>query len=120
MREPKNEADQYVVRGGLARPDNLIAGTTAHRMISELTGFSVQSAPGVSIDELARAGQFRNRWVGVTTLRTLRRHGFMIVFPTPGRGAYHATVRVPDPLPPDIAARLSALFVRYPNPHPVT
>jgi hypothetical protein len=119
MREPTDEADQHVVRAGLARPANLIAGTTMHRMFPELTGFSVQSAPGISIEELARGGQFRNRQISVTTVGTLRRHGFETAFPTPGRGAYHATVRVPDPLPPDIAALLSSLFVQCPNPHPV-
>jgi hypothetical protein len=88
-------------------------------MIPELTGFSVQSAPGISIGELARGGQFRNWQISVTTVGVLRSHGFETVFPTPGRGAYHATVRVPDPLPPVIAALLSSLFVRVRNPHPV-
>jgi hypothetical protein len=103
----------------LARPANLIAGTTRHHTIPELTGFSVQSAPGISIDELARGGQFRNRQISVTTVGALRRHGFETVFPTPGRGAYHATVRVLEPLAPDIAVLLSSLFVQHPNPHPV-
>jgi hypothetical protein len=119
LRALVGEADQYVVRAGIARPDNLIAGTTAHRLLPELTGFSVQSAPGVSVEELARGGQFRNRQISVTTRNALQRHGFAVVFPTPGRGAYHATVRAPDPLPPDTAVLLSSLFVQCPNPHPV-
>jgi hypothetical protein len=120
MRGLEEEADQYAVRAGLARPDNLIAGTTAHSTpLPGLTGFSVQSSPGVSIDELARGGQFRNRQISVTTASALRRNGFELVFPTPGRGAYHATVRVADPLPQDTAALLSGLFVQCPNPHPV-
>ena len=56
-------------------------------------------------------GIFRNRQISVTTLRALRRHGFETVFPTPGRGAYHATVRVPDPLPPDIAELIARIGV---------
>jgi hypothetical protein len=119
LRELADEADQYVVRAGWARPDNMIAGTTAHRLLPGLTGFSVQSAPSVSVEEPARGGQFRNRQIGVTTRSALQQHGFPLVFPTPGRGAYHATVRAPDPLPPDTAALLSGLFVQWPNPHPV-
>ena len=119
LRELADETDQYVVRAGIAQPDNLIAGTTAHRLLPELRGFSVQSAPGVSVEELARGGQFRNRRISVTTRNALQEHGFEVVFPTPGRGAYHATVRAPDPLPPDTAALLSSLFVQCANPHPV-
>src|SRR5271166_2064645 len=117
--ENGDEADQYVVRAGMARPDHLIAGTAAHRLLPGLTGFSVQSAPGVSIEELARGGQFRNLQISVTTVSALQWRGFEVVFPTPGRGAYHATVRAPDPLPPATALLLSGLFVQYPNPHPV-
>lgn len=119
MREPEDQADQYVVRAGLARPANLIAGASMHRMIPELAGFSVQSLPGISIAELARGGQFRNRQISVTTVGARRRHGFETVFPTPGRGAYHATVQVPDSLPQDIAALRCSLFAQVPNPHPV-
>jgi hypothetical protein len=103
----------------MARPDNLIAGTTMHRLIPGLTGFSVQSALGVSVEELARGGQFRNRQISVTTRTALQQRGFELVFPTPGRGAYHATVRTPDPLSPETAAVLSGLFVQRVNPHPV-
>ena len=117
--ELEDEEPQYVVRAGMARPDNLIAGTAAHRLVPGLTGFSVQSAPGLSVEELARGGEFRNGQISVKTVGALQRHGFEVVFPTPGRGGYHATVRAPDPLPPDIAALLSGLFVQYRNPHPV-
>jgi hypothetical protein len=47
---PKN----HVVPARLARLDKLIAGTAAHRLLPDLTGFSVQSAPRVSIEERAR------------------------------------------------------------------
>ncbi len=117
--ELEDEVPQYVVRAGMARPDNLIAGTTAHRMVPGLAGFSVHSAPGLSVEELAPQGQFRIRQISVTTVSALQRHGFEVVFPTPRQGGYHATVRAPDPLPPDIAALLSGLFVQYANPHPV-
>jgi hypothetical protein len=50
-------------------------------------------------------------------VRSLRRHGFEMAFPTLRSGAFYATVRVPDPLPPDIAMLISVLFVQTPNPH---
>jgi hypothetical protein len=104
--------EQFVVRAGLARPDPLIAGTTPHPLVPGLSGFSVQSAPGVPVEELARAGRFPHPWISVTTVVIPRRHGFDLVFPTPGRGAYHATARASCPLPPDVAVLLSGLFVR--------
>jgi hypothetical protein len=110
--------EQLVVRAGLARPASLMEGTTPHRLVPGLSGFSVQSALGVPVEELARAGRFPHLWVSVTTVVILRRHGFDLVFPTPGKGAYHATVRAPCPLPPDVAVLLSGLFVRRRNPHP--
>jgi hypothetical protein len=84
-----------------------------------LFGFSVQSAPGISVDELARAGLFPHLQISVTTLDILQRHGFDLVFPTPGGGMYHATVQILYPLPPDMASRLSGLFHQRRNPYPV-
>lgn len=110
--------EHFIVRAGLARPASLIVGTAPHRLVPGLTGFSVQSAPEVPVEELARAGRFPHRWVSVTTVVALRRHGFDLVFPTPGKAAYHATVRAPCPLPLDLAVLLSGLFKRWRNPHP--
>jgi len=59
--------EQYVVRAGLAHPETLMNDTGPHRDIPDLTGFSVRSAPGVSVDELARGGWFRHGWISVTT-----------------------------------------------------
>ena len=114
-----SSTQQYVVRAGMVRASTLIAGTTPHRDMHELTGFSVQSAPGVSVDELARGGQFLNPKISVTTRARLQWYGFKIVFPTPGKGRYHATVQALYPLPPDLAEDLSRLFDQYPNPYPV-
>lgn len=108
----------YVVRAGIARPADFITGTREHRDVPGLTGFSVQSWPGVPVEALARSGRFRNLQVSVTTADTLRQHGFEVVLSTPGKGDYRATVRAPYPLPPDVAARLGSLFARRPNPHP--
>jgi RHS repeat-associated protein len=117
-RSSHDEPSQYVVRAGLAKPDDLIKGTGPHRDIPGLTGFSVQHAPGVSIDELARGGRIPNLQISVTTVPILRQHGINVVYPTPGRGEHHATVQTPYPLTPEQAALLSTLFVRQPNPHP--
>jgi hypothetical protein len=114
----RTDVEQYVVRAGLARPAPLIVGTTPHPLVPGLAGFSVQSAPGLPVEKLARAGRYPHPWISVTTVVILRRHGFDLVFPTPGKGAYHATVRAPCPLPADIAVLLSDLFIRRRNPHP--
>ncbi len=111
------DEEHYVVRAGLARPDLLVAGTRPHRDVPGLTGFSVQSAPGLSVEQLARAARFPHGWVSVTTLHTLRWHGFDLVFPTPGQGVYHATVLAPYPLSSEHASLLSSLFTRRRNPY---
>jgi hypothetical protein len=108
---------QYVVRAGIAQPRTLIEGTAAHRLVRGLYGFSVQSAPGVAVEELALAGRFPHVQISVTTVELLQAHGFTVVFPTPGKGAYHATVRTPWPLALAGATLLSNLFTRRPNPY---
>ncbi len=107
---------QPVVRGGFATPESLIRGTTQTPF--GLYGFSVQSAPGRTIDELARAGRFPNGTISVSTVDALRAVG-AIVTPSPGVG-YHATVVVPAPLSNAQAALISAAFATgIPNPYPV-
>lgn len=109
---------QYVVRAGVAQPRSLIEGTTPHRLVNGLCGFSVQSAPGLAIGELARGGRFPHLRISVTTVDLLHENGFTLVFPTPGKGAYHATVETPWPLPLATAMLLSSLFTRRRNPYP--
>ncbi len=60
--------DDIVVRGGIATLQQLQRGIAEHACVLGLTGFSVQSAAGKTVDELATAGQFRNRQVSVTTV----------------------------------------------------
>ena len=60
----------WVVRGGMATPSQLQAGTARHRGVPDppgLCGFSVQHQPGKTIQELATAGRFRNTQISVTT-----------------------------------------------------
>jgi hypothetical protein len=96
----------------------LIEGTASHRLVKGLYGFSVQSAPGVAVEELALAGRFPHVQISVKTVELRQAHGFTVVFPTPGKGAYHATVRTPWPLSLANAMLLSSLFRRRRNPYP--
>ena len=107
---------QYVVRAGIVTPAQLRAGT---RFTVNGFGFSVQTAAGISVDELARGGRFPNRQISVTTLQELRNAGLVVNFRTPGAGAYHGTVIVPTPLPPRIFETIAFLFTQRPNPFPV-
>lgn len=107
---------QYVVRAGIVPPAQLRAGA---RFTVDGFGFSVQTAAGISVDELARGGRFPNRQISVTTVQELRNAGLVVNFPTPGAGAYHGTVIVPTPLPPRIFETIAFLFTQRPNPFPV-
>jgi hypothetical protein len=104
----------YVVRGGRASPQNLIDGTAEHADVSGLSGFSVQSAPDRSVEELAIAGRFPNAVISVTTVEALAQRGVRVV-PSPGAG-FHATAVVPIPLDMTEATEISRLFKRLRDP----
>jgi hypothetical protein len=107
---------QYVVRGGVATPDNLIAGTNPlPPQYGAPSGFSVQSAPGRTINELAAAGRFPNAQISYSTTDKLSRVGHPVLTGTPGRGL-HATVVAPHPLSRADAERISAQFTVTQNP----
>jgi hypothetical protein len=109
--------DQYVVRAGIARPQDLEKGTN---FTINGYGFSVQTSPGVSVDQLARGGRFPNNQISWTTVDTLEKiPGVSVNWPTPGAGDYHGTVNLPNPPPPGIFGLISSQFNRIPNPHPV-
>jgi hypothetical protein len=118
MNEPN-----WIVRGGIATPSQLQAGTGKHLSIPDprgLFGFSVQYQPGKTIQELAAAGRFRNAQISVTTDKELIAAGisagyFISIVKSPGAGCHH-TVQVPCPLPTDLAVALSAVFKQMPNP----
>ena len=108
---------QYVVRGGQGAASSFQAGTAATQ---NGYGFSVQTAPGVSVNELARGGSFLNSQISVSTVQQLQDiPGVSVNFPTPGRGDYHGTVNVPNPTPPGFFSVISGAFVQQPNPFPV-
>lgn len=103
---------QFVVRGGIATVAQLEAGT---RHSINGYGFSVQTAPGLSVYELARGGRFPNRQISVTTVEALRELGVTINAPTPGAGDHHGTVIIPYPPPPGLFESLSRCFAQRSN-----
>ena len=123
MHLPSEQKPHWVIRGGIATPSQLQAGTAKHRGVpepSDLYGFSVQYQPGKTIEELTVAGKFRNAQISVTIDVTLVAAGVSVGYPvhivqSPGVG-YHHTVQVPFPLPLDLAEALSAVFTQILNP----
>ena len=123
MNQPPEQEPNWVVRGGMATPSQLQAGTAQHRGVPDppgLCGFSVQYQPGKTIKELTVAGKFRNAQISVTTDTALVAAGVSAGYPvhivkSPGVG-YHHTVQVPFPLPLVLARALSAVFTQMPNP----
>jgi hypothetical protein len=77
-------------------------------------GFSVQSAAGMSVEDLARA--LPNGRVGFTTAGELRKMGYDVV-PTSG-DAFHATVVVPRDWGEAEALELAQSFRDAKNPNP--
>lgn len=108
--------DAFVVRGGVATPDQIARGVGPHRDVPGLMGFSAQSRTGASVEELAATGgvgggPFPHGQVSVTTAGQLRCIGCSVV-PSPGGGANHVTVTPGTATPEDIARQ----FVPRPNP----
>jgi hypothetical protein len=101
----------------LAAPDNLIGG--AKSVVSpydSLTGFSVSTAPGMSVQDLANIAQYPNNIISYTTVDALAVIGVPVV-PTPFPGMpIHGTAVVPIPLDPARAAEISSVFQQIPNP----
>lgn len=113
----------WVVRGGIATPNQLQVGTGKHLGIAippGLFGFSVQYQPGKTIEELAVVGRFRNAQISFATAEELIAAGAaagyaITIVKSPGAG-YHHTVQMPSPLPTDLAAALSRVFKQMPHP----
>jgi hypothetical protein len=106
---------QFVVRGGVASARQLRAGT---RSSANGHGFSVQTAPGLSAEDLALGARYPNRQISVSTLSALTAVGVFVRWPTPGAGARHGTVLVPEDASDDLFARLAATFSPRTNPFP--
>jgi hypothetical protein len=83
-------------------------------------GFSVQTAPGISEDVLARGGSFPNAQISVSTVRQLEAiPGVTVTAPTPGFGDYHGTVNLPNPPPSGLFDAIHDVFAQKPNPYVV-
>lgn len=119
---------EWVVRAGLATPRRLQDGYVAHLLVPGLYGFSVQYHPGLSVDELARAGQFPNGQISIAYDTALAAAvsplGYAIrLVPSPGGGYHHTFAVLYDAsgtilrtLPDGAAAALSQTFAQQPNP----
>jgi hypothetical protein len=79
--------DARVVRGGTNTPELVRKGIGRHP--SGVTGVSVHSAPGATVEELAEG--IRNGQIGVTTVGEVRAAGGDVVV-TSGRSPHHATL----------------------------
>ncbi len=104
-------------------------GYNQHRGVPGLFGFSVQYAPGRSIEELALAGQFPHEQISYATDDALRvalqTLGYtMKLVRSPGRGYHHTFAVLYDVnglllqnLPQDAAVTLSQTFRHRLNPY---
>lgn len=117
------------MRGGIATPTRLIEGYGEHGGIPGLFGFSVQYAPGKTIEELAKAGQLHNGQISYAMdddlAQALKLLGYtMQLVKSPGHGFHHTFAVLYDAsgamlhvLPTDAANALSQAFQQRKNPH---
>lgn len=118
----------WVVRAGAAAARSLIRGYREHAAVPGLYGFSVQYAPGKTVEDLARTGQFPHPRISVATddalAAALSPLGYaMRLVRSPGKGYHHTFAVLYDAsgiplrtLPDDAARALSATFRQQPNP----
>lgn len=111
------EMPQYVIRGGIPSPENLIrsAGPVASPY-ELLTGISVTTAPGLTVAQLAAAANYPNRQIGYTTVQALAAIRVGVAATPFERMPLHGTMVVSIPLDPSLAARISAVFTQILNP----
>jgi hypothetical protein len=79
--------DALIVRGGKNRPEDILRGTGTHP--SGVSGVSVESAAGATLEQLAAA--IPHGRVGVTTVGRVRAAGGDVIR-TSGRSPNHATL----------------------------
>jgi len=93
---------------------------SGYRNLPKIIGFSVQSTPQKTIQELAAAGGFFDPLLSVTTVAELQKAGQSAgvnikVISAPGR-RFHSIVLTPRPLSKPAAQALSSVFRQMPNP----
>lgn len=118
----------WVVRGGLASMKALTAAYKQHRGVPGLYGFSVQYATGITVEELARAGQFPHAQISFAPddalAAALAPLGYqMRLIRSPGQGYHHTFAVLYDAsgmmlqsLPRDAAHALHRTFRHRLNP----
>jgi hypothetical protein len=106
--------ETLVVRCGLPPFENSPLLRACRRHPEGPFGFSVQSAPGLTLEQLA--AECRNNHVGYTTVGAIRGKGYRIVR-TSG-DANHATVEVPVDWSLAASEELTSLFAKARNPNP--
>ena len=99
--------DALVVRGGQNRPEDLQRRLGTHP--SGVTGWSVESAAGAPLEQLASA--IPHGRIGVTTVGAVRQAGGDVI-PTTGQSIHHATL---TGLTPDEASRLLTPTIANPT-----
>jgi len=109
--------EAYVVRGGMSQSGSFKIGPHP----SGPYGISCQSAPGVTVEELAKAGKFPNSQISVTTVGEIRGIGGNVI-PTPNlpRFPHHGTITATNDVWSQAwREQLSQMFDIMPNPFPV-
>jgi RHS repeat-associated protein len=112
--DTRRASPQYVVRGGVTTAQSLISGSRFNAQYG-VSGFSVNTAPGMSVDQIALATPVPNAMISYTTTAQLAGVGVPVV-PTPTPNTLHATAVVPVPLDPARAAVISRVFQQTANP----
>ncbi|HEY5865560.1 MAG TPA: ABC transporter substrate-binding protein [Candidatus Tectomicrobia bacterium] len=118
--DASNDASSLVVLSGVVTPWRLQRKVSGYRNVPNIIGFSVQSTPEKTLQELATAGRLSTRVLSVTTVGELQKAGQSAginikVVSAPGRG-FHSIVVAPRPLPYTAAQALSNVFRQMPNP----
>jgi len=109
-----------VVLDGAVTPQRLQRKVSGYRRLPKVIGFSVQSTPQKTIQELAVAGGFFDPLLSVTTVGELQKAGQSAgmnikIISDPGR-RFHSIVLTPRRLSDPAAQALSSVFRQMPNP----
>jgi len=109
-----------VVLAGAVTPQRLQKKVSGYRNLPNVIGFSVQSTPQKTIQDLAAAGGFFDPLLSVTTVGELQKAGQSAgvnikVISAPGR-RFHSIVLTPRRLSNPAAQALSSVFQQMPNP----
>jgi peptide/nickel transport system substrate-binding protein len=115
-----SDPSPLVVLSGVVTPQRLQRKVSGYRNVPNIIGFSVQSTPQKTLQELAMAGRLYDRMLSVTTVGDLQKAGQSAgvdikVVAAPGRG-FHSIVVTPRALSGPAAQALSSVFRQMPNP----